>query len=244
MTTEVGHNQPPSMIDTAGEVTTSLNDWMKDHPVVETEEMAREAKLLIDRAKLCVKDLEDERTGKVKPLNLQVDEINASYRPPRGILQKVQEELTRRVTDYLCKVEAIKIKEAEEARQRADKAEREAREAEHREREAADDARHGAEVDVALTVKAADEAFADFKRADREAARAEREAKVRIGGGFTRSLSLRNKETLSVVHACDAITAIGITPDIEAAIIKGARAFRTMHGKLPSGVESKTERSA
>lgn len=73
---EIGHNLPPGMIDTAGEVTASLGKWLEDHPVIEGEDDAREAKVLVDRTKLCVKDLEAEREGKVKPLNLQVAKIN------------------------------------------------------------------------------------------------------------------------------------------------------------------------
>lgn len=240
---EIGHNQPPSMIDTAGEVTSALNKWMEDHPVIQDGDEAREAKVLIDRAKLCVKDLEAEREGKVKPLNLQVSEINDSYRPSRNLLQKVQQEALRRVTDYLAKEEAKRLKVAEEARKKAEEAERAAREAERLEREAADDARHGVEVDVAAAAQAADESFADYQRADRAANLAERDSKVRLGGGFTRAMSLRNRETLIIIDIIDAIAEIEITPDIEAAVLKGARAYRTIHGKLPGGIISKIERS-
>jgi hypothetical protein len=237
-------NNPPDMTVTLGEVVSSLNNWMADHPVISTEDEARDAKVLIDRAKLGIKDLEDERDRKVRPLNNQVAEINAYYRPAKTLAEKVLNEIRRRITDFIAKEEAKRIKIAEEARKAAEDAEQRAREAELREREALDDAKHGAEVDVAAAAREADEGFADFQRANRDANRAEREAKVRIGGGFTRSLSLRSKETLVVKDAISAINAIGVTPDIEAAIIKGARAFRSMHGELPNGVESIMERSA
>jgi hypothetical protein len=237
-------NNPPDMTVTLGEVVSSLNSWMADHPVISTEDEARDAKVLIDRAKLGIKDLEDERDRKVRPLNNQVAEINAYYRPAKTLAEKVLNEIKRRITDFIAKEEAKRIKIAEEARKAAEDAEQRAREAELREREALDDAKHGAEVDVAAAAREADEGFADFQRANRDANRAEREAKVRIGGGFTRSLSLRSKETLVVKNAISAINAIDMTPDIEAAIIKGARAFRSMHGELPPGVESIMERSA
>src|SRR5678815_1600711 len=97
---DIGHNRPPGMIDVAGEITASLGKWMEGHPVIQGEDEAREAKILIDRAKLCFKDLEAERERKVKPLNLEVAEINDSYRPARGLLQKVQYELVHRITNY------------------------------------------------------------------------------------------------------------------------------------------------
>lgn len=240
----IGHNRPPSQIDTAGEITSSINSWLKDHPVIQTEEMAREAKVLIDRGKLGVKDLEDEREQKVKPLNLQVQEINKVYRPVKDLLQKVTYEATRRITDFLAREEAKRIKAAEEARKKAEEAERIAREAEQRERDTIADAEVGAVVDVAASVSAADEAFAAYQRQQRAANLAERETKVKIGGGFTRALSLRNKETLTVTDAISAISAIGLTPDIEAAILKGARAYRTLHQELPPGIHSTTERAA
>lgn len=240
---QLGHNQPPSMIDTAGEVTASLNNWMRDHPAVETEEAARDAKVLLDRGKLCLKDQEDERDGKVRPLNEQIRTINQHYRPSKDLLTKVLHELTRRVTDFLAKEQAKRIKEAEAARQKAEETEKIAREAEQREQEAIDDARHGVEVDIAEASRNADASFTEYRKAEREADRLNR-TKVRVGGGFTRALSLRNKEILRVVEAVSAINAIGLTPDIEAAIIKGARAYRTLHQELPPGIESKTEQTA
>jgi hypothetical protein len=241
---EAGHNNPPGMIDTAGETASSINSWLTDHPVIETEEMAREAKVMIDRGKLGLRDLDDERAAKVAPLNLQVQSINDLYRKPKELLRKITDEALRRVTDFLAKEEAKRIKLAEEARRAAEEVERSARLAEAAEREAIDDAGQGAIVDIAATSAAADRSFDQYRKADKAAAIAEREAKVKIGGGFTRSLSLKNRETLRVVEAISAINAIGLTPDIEAAILKGARAFRAMTGSLPSGIESKTERSA
>jgi predicted phage tail protein len=241
---ELGHNQPPGMIDTAGEVAASLGKWMEDHPVIRDEVEAREAKTLIDRAKLCVKDMEAEREGKVKPLNLKVAEINDRYRRPRGFLQNVQHELVRRITSYLGRIEAEKLKAAEEAHQKAAEAARIALAAEAREKELMAEADQGVVVDVPEATHQANESFSAYQKAKRQADLAERETKVRIGGGISRSLGLKNKETLVVEDAVTAINAIGMTPDLEAAILKGARAYRTIHGELPDGVGSKMERSA
>lgn len=241
---EAGHNQPPDMTVTAAEVAASLNDWMKDNPTVPDADKARDAKILLDRSKLCLKDIEDERTKQVKPLNDKVEEINDYYRPTKSLLKKVTDELLRRLVDFIAREEAIRIKAAEEARQKAEAAERLAREAEAREQEVKDDAAQGAVVDVLEASQDADSAFSEYRLLDRQRALAERQSKVRIGGGFGRALSLRAKETLTVTDACTAITTLGVTPDIAAAIIKASRSYRTITGELPNGVESTTERTA
>jgi len=125
---DIGHNLPPDMIDTASEVYEAVGSWLEDHPVVDSEETAREAKLQLDRAKLCVADMEAERERQVKPLNAQVREINDSYKPAKTILGAVINEISRRITSYMAKEEAKRIKAAEEARRAAEAAERQARE--------------------------------------------------------------------------------------------------------------------
>ena len=241
-----GHNNPPSQIETAKETMGALSDWMKECPSIDTEEAAREAKLLVDRGKLAIADLEAERDAKVRPLNEKVKEINAAYRPSREQLTTVVDALSRRLTDYLRQIEQERIEAAQRAREAAEAAEKAAHEAEGREQEAlaaGDSGELG--VDVAAAVTEADQAFAGYKKAEREAQRAEREAEnVRIGGGFRRSLSLREKETLVVVDGMKAILRIGITDGITEAIIKDARAYRKLHGHLPDGVQSVKERMA
>ena len=80
-------------------------------------------------------------------------------------------------------------------------------------------------------------------RASREAARAERDTRVRIGGGIGRVLTLRTGEVLSVTDWRAAINDIGLTQDIADAILKGARAYRKENGELPAGIARDTERS-
>ena len=241
---DIGHNLPPGMIDTADEVSAAVREWLEDHPIFDSEESAREAKLQLDRAKRCVADMEAERERQVKPLNAQVKEINDSYKPAKTILGAIINEISRRLTSFLAKEEAKRIKAAEEARRAAEVAEREAREAEEREKQAILDADAGVVLDVPGATAEANEKFAEYQKAARQAGVAERDAKVRIGGGLTRALSLRNKETLVITDAGNAIKAIGMTPDLEAAILKGARAYRTIHGELPMGIISRIERSA
>lgn len=238
-------NNPPDMAATAAETMQSLSDWMKEHPVIEQEEDAREAKVLIDRGKLCIKDLEDERDKKVRPLNQQVKEINEYYRSPRENLQAVLNEINSRITAWLREEERKRQAAAEEARRQAEEAVRRAQEAERLQREADENARGGElGVDIAAATVDASEAARDAARAVRVAARAEREVNVRVGGGFSRAIGLRTEVKVEVVDAFDAIEVIGLTPDIEEAICKAARAFHRLHKQWPPGIHVKEERKA
>jgi len=240
---DIGHNLPPGMIDTADEVSAAVREWLEDHPIFDSEESAREAKLQLDRAKRCVADMEAERERQVKPLNAQVKEINDSYKPAKTILGAIINEISRRITSYIAKEEAKRIKAAEEARRVAEAAERAAREAEAVEKQAIDDASVGVITDVVGATAEADEKFKEYQKASRRADVAEKDSRVKLGGGIGRALSLRDKEILVVVNAVSAVGVIGMTPDIEAAILKGARAYRYIHGELPDGIEYKIERS-
>jgi hypothetical protein len=243
MLVQIGHNQPPSVTDFSVEVGKSLSDWMMDHPVIETDEDAREAKLLLDRAKSSLDGMESERDALVRPLNAQVKQINDRYRAPRTLLEKIRDTLAWRLTDYAKRLERERIAAAEAARRAVEEAERAARAAEAREREAAEDARLGVCTDVGAATQEADQAFSRFKKAGRLADRAERDTKVKIGGGFGKAVSLRTTEILTVTDWKAAIEEIGLTPDITDAILKGARAYRKENDELPSGIKASYERT-
>jgi septal ring factor EnvC (AmiA/AmiB activator) len=157
----IGGNNPPGPIDFANESIAALSDWMKDHPVVESLDNARAAKLLADRAKRSLDTIEDERDKLVRPLNEEVATINSRYRPIRTALEKVLEALKKRLTAYAKALETERLRQAEEARRLAEAAEAAAREAEALEREAAEDASQGVcDVDIGAATIAADDAFA------------------------------------------------------------------------------------
>lgn len=246
----IGDNMPPGIIDFAHETMTALSDWMKNRPVIQTEDEAREAKLLLDRAKNCAGDLEAERDKLVRPLNERIDAINANYKAVHnkdskrpGLLDRVVNELKARLSAFLQAEEDRRIAIAEAAQRERDEAERLAREAEAREREAIDNAAKGElGVDVTQVVVEADSRFADFKKADREAARAERDSHVKLGG-FGRAASLRNKETLVLVSYAKAIKAIGPNDKVREAILSAARDYRKEKGNLPEGVEAEFARA-
>ena len=227
------------MTVTAAETMRDLSDWMAEHPVVQSMEEAREAKVYIDRGKLCIKDLEDERDGKVRPLNEQVKEINATYKAPKEALSTVVNLLADRIAEFLAAERERREEAAREAARIAQEAEQRAREAERLEQEAVESANTGElGVDVASHVLAADESFKDFERASRKAALAEKETHVKVSGGFSRAISLRQKETLIVTNPVVALNEIGMTEDIREAIVKSARAYRKLRGRLPAGVSA------
>jgi hypothetical protein len=234
----IGHNAPPSMVDTAGETMRDISAWLSENVVI-TEDTAKEAKVYVDRGKLALKDLDDERDSKVRPLNERVKEINDYYRPAKETLTRTLDALGERVSEFLKEEKRKREEAAREAARIAEDAERKAREAERLEQEALGSNSSGElGVDIAAHVVEADNAFRDFEKAQRAALLAERETRVRIGGGFSRAIGLKKKETLTVTDVVTAIEDLGHTKDIDEAIIKGARAYRKLHGKLPNGVES------
>src|SRR5882762_5255383 len=145
----IGANNPPSAIDFAKESATTLSDWMKDRPVIATDDDARAAKVLVDRAKSSLESMETERDGLVRPLNEQVKSINDRYRSPRTLLEKVRNSLVDRLTAYAKRLEQERLRKAEEARRAAEAAAQAALEAQQREQEAREDAEQGVcDVDI------------------------------------------------------------------------------------------------
>ena len=246
----MGGNLPPGPIDNGMDTATALSRWLAEHPLILTEDKARDAKILLDRARSSAGEIEDARKRETAPLNEQLTEINGRYKamhntdPKKpGILDRVTRELGRRMTEYIGRVEAQKLLEAEKKRKAAEEAERIAREAEAREKEAIENAKAGElGVDVTQVVVEADSRFKEFQKADRAAQLAERETNVRIAGGWMKSASLRTKETLVLVSYGKAICAIGPNEKIREAILSAARDYRKEKGQLPDGVSSEITR--
>jgi hypothetical protein len=240
----IGANRPPALIDLVQNTMEDLNTFMTETPVIDTPEQAKLGGLYIERTRKAIADLEDERKAKVRPLNDQVSEINAEYRVIRDPLERLLTELRARLTAYAAAEEAKRQAEAEAKRQAAEEAERLAREAEAREREAIENAKAGELVDVGTAVVEADRAFADFGKADRAAARAERDTTVRITSGLGgRALSMRTKETLCIDDPVRALRCMGMSDKIRDAILSSARDYRKLKGKLPDGISAITERA-
>jgi hypothetical protein len=243
-TTCLGHNNPPSPIEIATGITAEVSRWMADHPAIQDESAARAGKVLVDRAKASLEEMEAERDGLVRPLNEQVKAINDRYRPARTTLEKLADELKKRLSTYARALEIERVRKAEEARKVAEEAERAAREAEQREREAIEDAGEGVcDVDLGTATQEADAAFAAFTKADHASARAERDSRIRLTGGFGRAMGLRDRETLTVADWQAAITELGLTDLIRDAILTSARAYRKNFRELPEGIVATYDRS-
>jgi hypothetical protein len=248
----IGGNNPPDMTVTAGEVANDLSAWMAEHPIVANEAEAREAKVFIDRAKLGIKDLEDERTNRVRPLNEEVKKINGYYKGPKEILESCLSALEAKVRGFLAETERKRVVAAREAARIAEDAERVARDADAAVQDAIGSVDSGElGVDVKAAVVGAQRAYDEYGRAARAAALAERETKVKIGGGFTRALGLREKETLQVTDWYSAIVSMygedtggpNVSENLREAIIKDARGYRKLYDKLPDGISSQKERT-
>jgi hypothetical protein len=245
-----GSNNPPGPVEHAQTVVDDINAWLADHPVIQTEEDAREAKPYLDRAKAAFDEMEDERDFKVRPLNERVSEINTTYKALHNTDAKKPGRYDRIVIELKARVGAFMVREEEKRRVAAEAAriaqaelERVAREAEAKEQEAIRNAAAGElDIDLATATTEADTAFQEFEKSSRFAARVERDTKVKIGGGFGNSASLRTVETLHLESYGKAIKAIGPHPKIEEAILSAARDYRKTHGALPEGVTATTER--
>lgn len=240
----IGGNNPPGPIEHADETVAALGSWMAEHPVILNEEDAREGKLLVDRAKAAAEEMENERTALVRPLNEQVKTINDRYRPHKATLEGTLKVLVDRLDSFTARLEEQRRVEADNKRRELEAAEMAARAAEVAEQEAVDNAATGElGIDVAQTTQNADAAFELYKLAEREAARADRNTKVKIGGGFRRALTRREKETLEVTDWMEAVAFMGLTDKIKEAILTEARAFRQEFKELPPGITATYDRS-
>ena len=244
----VGNNSPPGPIESAKEAMDELNGFLREHPVITSPAEAKNGGAYIERTRIALGDMEDERKIKVEPLNKQLTAINTAYRVVREPLEKVLKELRRRLTDYANAVEAARIAEANRLAAEREEAARIAREAEQREFDAIAAVDVGECADAGTAIVEADQKFAEFQKADRAAAVAAKNVPVRIGsvmGGKT--LSMRsNPPALSVANvddACKAIRAMGVTEALSDAICTAARAYHRAHEEYPPGITTTYERS-
>lgn len=245
----VGNNNPPSAIDDCQRAHGYLSDYLANHPVIQTEDEARAAKATVDHVKDALDAMERERDSRVRPLNTAVADINGEYKKVRDPLTKLFDVLKDRLNAFIDAERERREKEAAEAARIARENEERARQAEAAERDAIENAKAGEFTDVAGATAAADEAFDDFARSARHAARAEKATNVRIGGGFGRALTQRSSETLVIEDPIKALAAIvkernGDLPEKLADAIKtAARDYRKAKGSLPEGVTATKSRS-
>ena len=247
---EKNHNNPPEMIDLARDVTRQVSAWFAENPAVTSEKEAKDIKLQIDRAKLCMRDLEDERDSKVRPLNDRVAAINFQHKAARKPLDIILGEMLGALDVYIKAEEDRRLATAREAERKAHEAEKAAREAEKLERDRMENLRLGeVGLDLASVIEDADAAFAEYEKAQREAIRLQEATRVKVAGGFTRAISIREKEVLTITDPVAfmqdivSICATGTLPQaLVAAMLTAARTIRRTHNRLPKGITSTIER--
>lgn len=226
-----------SPLEIAAEQTEILAKWLADHPVIQSEEEAREAKIVYDRGYNAKADLEAVKEKEVTPLHTAWQNGLAKYRQPVASITTAVKSVWDRMQDWLKKEQDRKIDEAEAARKAAFVAEMAARQVEAAEREAKENASQGeVGVDVVAATAQADSAFADYKHADRDAARAMQATEVRVSGGIGRAIGIRREKVLILDDGAKALAALGVTEDIRTAILKSARAYKKLNNKWPDGV--------
>lgn len=238
-----GDNKPPGPIDAARETYRALAKFLTDNPVIENEESAAAAKLVFDRVKGSLADLENAKATESKPLYDAWKAKIAEFANPIERVTKLFGELRARMTAYALAEEQKRLAIAAEKVRIAEEAEAKAREAERLEREAKEEAMAGVVVDVAGAIAAADDAFDDFQRAARGAVVADRDSHVKITGGVSRAAGLRKKTIVNIDDPAAVLAAVGMSDDIRDALIKSARAYKKLNGKWPAGVSTDEERS-
>lgn len=239
----VGHNNPPSPLEIVKPIIASISGWLAENPVIQEQSVASKASEFVSNIIRHEKDLKDELERLTRPLNNEIKAHRDAYKPPQDILAKLKAELKSRQNAYAMAEEDRRRKIAEEARRAAEEAERLAREAAAREAEAAENAAVGEVVDIGEAMLEADEAIRVAQLAAREAARAERDSHVRMKAGNARAMSLRTTLVFEIVDPVGAMIDLPLTPGLEAEFIKAARAYHKEHGKPPSGVTVREERS-
>lgn len=239
-------NCPPSALDYAADALTELANWLKDYPIIQKLGDAKLGVALKERTLIALNAAREERQAKTQPLRDQLNEIFAEYDlvKDKGTLERGYNELRKRLTAFATMQEAARIAEAERLRQEAAEAERLAREAEAAEQEAIANATEGECTDVGAAIQQADTTFSDFRRADKQAAIAERNVPLRFGSAIGgKSVSMRTTEKLVIENVELAIKAIGLTDKIAEAILSSARDFRKEFNELPAGIAATFERS-
>lgn len=236
-----GGNNPPSIIDSAWSTYRDVSEWLANNPVIQDEDSAKGAKLFWDRSKAALGDLESERDSQVRPLNTQVKEINGKFKEVSEPLGKLRDTLQSRMSAWALAEERRKAAIAEAARKAAEEAERAAREAERAEQEAIANAAEGEFTDVGDAIGEANAAFGEYQQAATAAARAERDVKGRIAGGFGRAFSVRTTRVLTVADPVKVVVAImektGRVPErVTDALLTAVRDFEKTFGTLPAGV--------
>lgn len=239
------HNSPPGRLDYAREALDDLRSFLTDNPAIVDHAAAKGGSALKERTLVAMNEARTERESKTSPIRETLNAIYKTYElvKDKGPMETAYNELRKRLTKYAQAIEDARIAEASKLRAEAEEQERLASEAERAEQDAIAGADVGECTDVVAAIDQADKAFTDYRRADKQAAIAEKNVPLRLGsvmGG--KSIVMRTYEVLTVTDAFAALKAMGVTPEIEAALISAAKKYRDAFEELPAGITSTSDR--
>lgn len=243
----LGHNSGPNEpieVTDARSAVKRLREWLMENPAITSEDEYRAAN---DQRAIFIKSqkaLDEARDRETKPLHEAWKDKIAYFKKPQDVMASVLEILVKQRMEPFAKAERDrKLREAEAARLAAVEAERIAREKEEAERKAIEDAAVGSCEDVAGKTMEADVAFDQFAAANRQAARAEKDAVKGVRSRFAeKATHLRTKEILTVTSMPEAMKCLWMEygeKGLSAAILTAARDWRKTHGngtELPPGI--------
>lgn len=200
-TAEIGHNQEPTEFDRLAERREALLDnarrWLTERPEFTDKEMADKAEDFIKQLRAFNKEVEEQRKAEKKPHDDAAKAVQAKYKGFTDGTLSALDAFNKKKTDYLKKLEQIRLDEERKAREEADKKARLAREAAER---AAQEADSEDALDASIE--------AQQLQRDAEQSQAEAEAiassKPKLQGNFGNASGLRKHYSAKVTdhQAC------------------------------------------
>jgi hypothetical protein len=209
-----GHNQPPSeLFERNAELIANVNRWLKERPVIRTDEEGGLADDFIGQLRENRDDVEAALKAEREPLDAALFAVRAKYREPMELLDLSIRKLRAMATAFL---EAKKARLAEEDRKRREAARAAQEEAERLSREAM---KPGASVETTLAASRAHEA------AEKAAAAATKGPKrARIKGDYSaKAMTLTTRWRAEVVDDVKALAHFAEHPEVRIAALEAIR---------------------
>lgn len=197
----IGANNPPVPIfdelsGLAAPLIATANLWLTERPKIEDEETATKAVAFKAQIDALLAKAETNRVAEKKPHDDAAKAVQNKWRGLMVPAETVLDLLKPRISDYLRRKEAARLKAEQEAREEADRKLREAQEAQRVADELAAQSAlgelTGTAADVVGAQVAAQDAVAEAKAADKVARAIETAPSNVKGAGFGRTAALRS----------------------------------------------------
>lgn len=171
---DIGHNNPPSAIDAALEITAQATAWVAASPEILDADMAKEASDLVAKLRAAKANLAAALKTDLAPHDEAIAGVKALYKAPSDQVQALGAQLLSMSTTWIQK-ERARIA-AEKAAQEAE-ARRLREEAERLERERMEEKRRANEAALQADAESRAEAEAARQESERAAAEAQKVAR-------------------------------------------------------------------